>query len=271
MITATPTPYADLNTVLAELVAGVREALGENLIGIYLQGSFAVGDFDRDSDVDFLVVLRRDLFEGELAAVQALHGRIYDRANPWAKHLEGSYIPMEALRWYAPTGDATLWYLDNCSRELIRSDHDNTQVVRWVVRERGIPLVGPDPRTLIEPVTGNALRQEVRAVMRHWAALLFAEPGQMNNRWYQPFAVLSYCRMLQTLETGTVESKPASACWAQQTLAPEWAGLIQRAWNERPDPSRKVTQTADPDDVRETLAFIRYALERGGVGGASTA
>ena len=45
-----PTPYSDLNDVLRELLAGAREALGANFCGLYLQGSFAVGDADEHSD-----------------------------------------------------------------------------------------------------------------------------------------------------------------------------------------------------------------------------
>ena len=52
-----PTPFSDLNAVLAVLVDGVRERLGDNFIGAYLQGSFAVGDADQHSDCDFIVVL----------------------------------------------------------------------------------------------------------------------------------------------------------------------------------------------------------------------
>ena len=37
------TPYAELNDVLRELVERVQVALGEQFLGAYLQGSFAVG------------------------------------------------------------------------------------------------------------------------------------------------------------------------------------------------------------------------------------
>jgi Nucleotidyltransferase domain len=56
-----PTRYADLNRVLAEFVAGLQTVLGLNLYGAYLQGSFAVGDADEYSDVDFIVVTYDDL------------------------------------------------------------------------------------------------------------------------------------------------------------------------------------------------------------------
>lgn len=253
------TPDPELNAVLHELVTGVQTVLGDNFMAAYLQGSFAVGDWDQDSDVDFLVAIQHDLSEADVMALQSIHSRIYNLECSWAQHLEGSYFPKEILKCAGPNR-APLVYLDNAHEYLIRSQHDNTLVVRWVVREYGIALAGPAAQTLIEPVSADDLRREVLTTMLDWAEQIFADPGQMNNRWYQPYAVLSYCRMLHTLQTGRVGSKPAGAQWAESALEPRWAGLIRRAWDERPDPSRKVRQPADPADLARTLEFIQYAL-----------
>ena len=64
-------PYPELRSVLEVFVAGVQNALGKNFLGAYLVGSLATGDFDRDSDVDFLVVTNADLRENELQSLQA--------------------------------------------------------------------------------------------------------------------------------------------------------------------------------------------------------
>ena len=66
------TPYPELPWVLGELVAGVRAELADNLVGVYLVGSLATGDFDRDSDVDFLVVTRHELSAAVIPALQAM-------------------------------------------------------------------------------------------------------------------------------------------------------------------------------------------------------
>ncbi len=258
-----PTSFPDLNAVLHELVSSAQAVLGENFLAAYLQGSFGVGDADADSDVDFTIVIAQDLDEAELAALQAMHGRIYELETDWARHLEGSYFPVEWLRREDPA-QRRLWYLDNMARVLVRSDHDNALVVRWVTREHGIPLAGPDPRELIDLVQPDDLRREVRAVMREWGQEILENSYSIGNCWAQPFAVLSYCRMLHTLETGRIESKPAGARWAQASLDPRWADLIRRAWAARPNPSLKVRQPADPDEVARTKEFIAYAIELSG-------
>lgn len=257
-----PTPYADLNAVLEALVARQRGILDGTLVGVYLQGSFATGGCDRDSDVDWVAVTRRDLNDGEVARLQAMHGRLYGLESGWAQHLEGSYFPAGVLRPWARAGEP-LWYLDNGATALERSAHDNSVVVRWVLREDGIALCGPAAATLIDPIPREALSAEVRATMREWGAALLADPAALDNRWYQPFAVLSYCRMLHTLATGRVGSKPEAARWAAGALDGRWAGLIARAWGERTDQYGKVRQKADPGDLGLTVEFIRYALGEG--------
>ena len=51
-----PTPYADVNAILRELMANVQPILADRFVGMYLYGSLAAGDFSPEtSDIDFLV------------------------------------------------------------------------------------------------------------------------------------------------------------------------------------------------------------------------
>jgi len=264
MIPATPTPYPDLNQVLAELVISIKEILGDCFIGAYLQGSFAIGDFDQHSDVDFIIALTTDLTAGQVAQLQAMHERIYNLAIPWAQHLEGSYFPQAILRG-RPSKEQRLWYLDHGARSLIQSDHCNTLVVRWAVRYYGVVLDGPPPETLIDPIPAAALRREILATINDWGGEILAEPQRYNNRFYQGYIVLNYCRMLRDLLRGDLGSKRAGAEWAKEHLDPAWAGLIDRAWSGRPDPARSVREPADPDEFQAMLAFLSYAIEQSAI------
>src|SRR5437588_13097585 len=105
----TPTPYPELNSVLGVMVDSAQDVLSNNFVGAYLQGSFAVGDFDLDSDVDFIMVTEEELSEEEVYGLQGVHERIYGLDIPWAQHLEGSYFPREVLRSSAHSG-GQLWY-----------------------------------------------------------------------------------------------------------------------------------------------------------------
>src|SRR5438105_9423465 len=97
-MTDQPASYAELKSVLQKLVANVQATVADTFVGMYLQGSLAVGDFDRHSDVDFIVVVREELSDDHIAALDLLHDRIYSLASEWAQHLEGSYFPAAILR-----------------------------------------------------------------------------------------------------------------------------------------------------------------------------
>ena len=264
------TPYLDLDSVLRELLAGVQTTLGANFTGMYLQGSFALGDADQDSDVDFIVVVKQDLSADEVAALQTLHKRIFALESSWAQHLEGSYFPKAILR-RQPRGDSRrweiggaqgntpLWWLDNGASSLTLADHCDTLVVRWTLRERGIILAGPDPKTLIDPVPTDALRLEALTAIRGRSQdeLANADNPMYNNRWSQSYTVLQFCRVLHDLHIGHPGSKPAGAAWAKAHLDPRWAGLIDRAWAGRPLPELAIHQPADPADLQATLELVR--------------
>ena len=249
----------ELNVVLENLVAGVRPILGDNYVGAYLHGSFAVGDWDTSSDVDFLFVVNEDVPEALVAELQAVHVRVFETGSYWAQHLEGSYFPAAWLR-RLDTHGWPLLYINNGSQVLERSPHDNTMLVRWVMRERGVTLDGPKARTLLGPVPPDALRREAYGKMAGWVEEILADPQAMNNGWYQPYAVLNFSRMLRTLETAEVHSKAATAAWAQATLDPRWSGLIERALAKHAGQFTRVFEKADPADFALTLEFVQYVL-----------
>ena len=265
-------PYPELPWVVGELVAGIENELAENLIGAYVVGSLATGDFDLESDVDFLVVTKEEVKDEVVRLLEAMHSRIHGLGCYAAQHLEGSYISHSLLNQSEAVGVQPVWYLDNGSTTFERSVHDNKWHVRWVLRERGITLVGPEATSLLDPIPVEAMRAEVAATMRlvadDFAAAIDGPLDFWTSRFGQSFAVLGYCRMLHTLQTGAVESKFAGMNWARQALDPAWAGLIQRAWEERKGVRHgvKIRQHADPRALTDTLEFIPCAVresERG--------
>jgi hypothetical protein len=250
------TPFDDLNQLLVKLVVGAKEVLGDSFRGAYLQGSFAVGGADAHSDVDFIVVTKDEVTPGQQAELQALHQALHALPTPWARHLEGSYIPQEVVRRPDPVRSPLL-YLDNGATEFVLDNHDNTAVVRWSLREHGVVLAGPDPRELVDPITPNELRADVRWALDKWAA--WFRSIESINRRALAVAVLSHCRILHTLASGEVTSKRVAGEWALHALDPESVPLIRWALEDRPDPWRKVHEPADPALLRCTRQFIGYA------------
>lgn len=253
------TGFPDLDELLQDFTVCARDTLGADLVGLYLQGSFALGDADEHSDVDWIAVIEDELTPEQVAALQRVHAGLFARATPWAQHLEGSYFPRQRIR-RVEESPAELWFLDNGSSRLALDTHCNTAVVRWTVRERGITMSGPDPKELIDPISADELRAYAGWALSEWTDWAKSLPSM--SRRAQNLLVVSYCRILQTIETGEVRSKREAGEWALETLPSEWSGLIHEALDDRPDPWTKVGQPATPEAVQRTLAFADYALSR---------
>ena len=263
----TPTPYPEVNLVLNALLPEVQAILGEQFVGLYLYGSLAYGGFDRDSDVDFVVVTQGELSAATFEALQTMHERI-STCNSWcATQLEGTYIPKQALRTYDPLRALHLHIDRGPGERLHRMQIDDPKLSRawwggWVLlravlRESGVLLAGAAPAVLIDPVSPDELKQASLAVLDGWAGPLLDDPGQIKGRGYQSYCVLTLCRILYTLETGKITSKQTAACWAKERLGEPRTTLIARAMDGRHQPDAEAFQ----EDVNGTLEFVRYTLE----------
>jgi predicted nucleotidyltransferase len=254
-----PTDFPELNELLHEMVHRVRSILGDNFVGAYLTGSFALGGADLQSDCDFLVVTESRVTTGQERALRELHDEIPTRPGYWTHNLEGSYAPRAELETLAALGKRWL-YIDRGWRQMQWKPHCNTEDVRWTLREHGIVLGGPNPRELVHEVPREALRNKMRQSIQSFLPDLFTWIS-FDVAWAQRYAIATLSRMLYTLETGEVSSKHASLEWARHALPSVWKGLIQQALDDR-------TLGWDPDDpprtesVEATIAFAEYAKER---------
>jgi Domain of unknown function (DUF4111)/Nucleotidyltransferase domain len=259
-MTSDPTPYSDVNVVLTKLRTCVQSVLGRQFVGMYLYGSLALGDFDLlSSDIDFIVVTDAELSEDLVDALRRLHVCFRATDSPWSSRIEAAYIPCHALRANVP---ASARYPQV---EKDRGFTVDTVESGWVIqlltlREHGIVVEGPDPRTLIAPLDPVDIR---RASAAH--ALVWSEQAEHDPDWLTwiriqenlAFVVLTLCRMLYTLEAGSVASKPRAAQWMIQTSGNLWAGLIRSALL-----GQHTSGSASDREVRKTIALLNFIVER---------
>jgi predicted nucleotidyltransferase len=259
MKTPSPTPYSDVNEILNLLFDEIQGILQDHLIGMYLFGSLANGDFDEFSDIDVLIVTKAGIPQDFFSVLFAMHERVAEFGSPWAVQLEVSYIPQAALRRFDPA-DNLHPHIDRGSGEKLHwMRHASDWIVqRHILRERGVVLTGPKLDTLIDPVSPDDLRQAVANVLPLWVEPVLENPSQINKRGYQSFFVLSLCRMLYTIRHGTVVSKPLAARWAKENLDSKWTTLVERALIGRQNPSLD----ADSQDIQGTLEMMQYTLQQ---------
>jgi hypothetical protein len=257
-----PTPYPEVNAVVHDLLTSLHAILGAQLVGMYLVGSLALGDFDpRESDLDLVIVTVGALPDKTVAALRDLHQRFDHSASAWAARLDAAYLPQEEVREASATGAAARYPILQWP-ELLELGHleGGWPIWRDTLREHGVVVSGPDPRSLVDPVQPDDLRRASAATVEGWRARAHGDPAWVAGlrvRREHTYVVLTLCRLLYTLDTGSVASKPVAARWAARTGASRWRELIARATIE------PRTNPADvPEDaVNDALALLEYTDE----------
>lgn len=189
--------------LLDRFVAGLRELLGADLVGVYVHGSLAFGCHGPRSDVDVVAVSRRPTTDAERAQLASLvdpplelHLLVETDIEPWSHPLPFDFH--EGRRGH---------------------DHDLAAHLT-VTRAVGLTLVGPAPADLFPPVPAADYADAVRRDA-DWA---------LERRRQEPlYVVLTLPRAWATLATGDVHSKPSAAEWALPRLPARLRPVLEHA------------------------------------------
>jgi hypothetical protein len=225
------------------LARRLEDVLGDDLVGVYLVGSAALGGYvPGRSDVDVAVAAAGPL---DRAVKQTL-----------ARELSHERIPcptkgLELVVYPAGSGAFEL----NLNTGPGIPEHVSFDPVEepfhWFVLDRAI---GDAQAVVVEgPPWGEALPRPSRAeVLAALDAVLEwqegAEPGAPNS-------VLNACRAWRLAEEGVLSSKDDAAAWARPRLADP--GLVDRALALR---RGEEAEPLDEGDVRALLATVRGAV-----------
>lgn len=208
----------EVTNVLIKVREAYRVILGNNLVGLYIHGSIALGCFHFDrSDVDFLVVVRQDITQGTKEALIDALLTLEPEAPP--KSFEMSVVllancqsfvyPTPFLLHYscAHTAQAKENLSDYC-RAMQGTDPDLAAHFS-ITRYAGIVLCGEAIDRVFAPVPHcnyvDSLLQDVE----------YAEGNIGNNPLYM---VLSLCRVLAYLQDRKILSKEQGGLWGIANL-----------------------------------------------------
>ena len=238
-------------SLLEELVSDLQAALGDDLIGIYLYGSYVSGGFDPGvSDLDLVAVTPRDADELDLASLERTHRACARRHPEWNDRIETVYVGLDALRSFR-TSRGRLAVISPGEPLHLRDDPVAAWVQNWyLVRETGVALFGPPASSLIPPIPWP----DFVAASRRYAGEIASHDLSDHSPGHLAYIVLTICRARRVVESGTYGSKQEAAAWAREG-DPDRAWLIDAALRCRL--SSGMTGFDDPFTRAAAVAFIR--------------
>jgi len=251
------TPYTDINDILVLLLENLEEIYRDQLIGLYLVGSLAYGDFHTNSsDIDFLAILDYSSSKEQLAQVKYMHQRIGERYPTWAKRIEGSYITQDMLSSIEPPKTSRP-YINEGTLLTAGAHYGNEWLLKLqVFYECGVALREPNPKELMGPIDMKQVRAASRKdLYEEWAPKL-QNFSSLADSHLQAYTILTLSRILYSAQNDQVASKRVASSWVKETYGKPWIGLIEQAenWHYGQAMNR----------LAETLNFLRFTLEKVG-------
>ena len=238
----------DVTDYLSRLTAQLTKVLKYKLVGVYVHGSLALGDFSPRSDVDVVAVSDLPLTEAEKEEVAA---RLSRRALvcPARGGLEFHVIRKDTISATSTTPPFELHIATNPDKpERVvdgRGHGGDTDLLLHfaMLHARGQAIVGPDSEEIFPLVPRSILLPQLIEELR-W--------GERHGS--PSYQILNACRAWRFVEEGALSSKTEGAKWAFSRVG-DAAPAIEAALLHRRGLSGEHPSEA------EARALVRTALE----------
>lgn len=230
--------------------------LGDNLVGIYIHGSMALGSFMWErSDIDFLAVVKETLSYEQKTILMKELVSFHTNANP--RGLEMSIVQKQFCEHpIFPTpfdlhfsGGTLEWYRrepEQYCRNMTGEDADLGSYMA-VIKQCGIVLYGEPTDSVFGDLPEDIYLKSV---------LSDIEDSKESYMEDFPYHTLNLCRTLAYLEDGIIRSKKSGGEWGLEHLPSEFSALIQSSLDNY------CMGKESPCDKESTQRFCEYAFKR---------
>lgn len=209
--------------VLEETLSVVHSVLGDNLIGIYLYGSLAMGCFQpRSSDVDIILVARERLSEEQRRKTLE-----YLRACSKDRRIELSIVRADVIRnpQYPMMVDLHYEYWGNTFED----EKDNEILSNlYTTRKRGFCVWGLPMGDVFSRIPAQYHLRSVVEDLEHTRRHLHENPERVGYN-VAAYWILGSCRVLAFIREEKVLSKLEGGRWGLTNLPKEYHNLVEQA------------------------------------------
>jgi streptomycin 3"-adenylyltransferase len=248
-----PAPF---DRILPALVDDLRSTLGDELVGAYLYGSAVSGGFVAAvSDLDVVVVTASPVDVQPFDVFAGLVRRQQEREPDWAGRLDLVFVGRSTLATFRDGGGPFIEISHEDGPELKHRAEDWLETW-YLALEADWPLIGPAPAELIPPISA---REFLQAVADGIPWFISPTRNTGTDGWLA-YRVLTLCRLLRSLESGALCSKPEGAAWAIDRY-PASAPLIRSALRVRDTNGQAAFTAAEREAVPELLEFLAARVD----------
>ena len=204
-----------MQQAIEALTQRLTEALGKQMLSLYLYGSATMDDFHPGwSDIDVLCLTDGRMPEAQAWELVELRQQlVQETGNPLCRCIEGAVLSSSEFV-SGPCRQVVYW---GTSGERLTNHYEMNAFSRLTLVRYGQCVAGRDIRCLFHRPT----MQDLRAATAQHLATIRQVAAQTEPSLYSCGWLLDICRCLYTLRTGDILPKTAAGKWAlRQGLCP---------------------------------------------------
>jgi predicted nucleotidyltransferase len=221
----------DIQSYLQRISTMINVVMKDNLVGIYLHGSLAMGCFNPNkSDVDLLVVVKNKLTRDKQKAI-AKQLLLFHDELPSGRGIELSIVLESFVKDFVYPTPYEFHYSDY-HRERYQTDEDyicagfgdpDLAAHFMVTYQRGITIHGKPIKTIFQPIDRKYYLQSILSDIQRASEDIIDTPV---------YFTLNLCRVLLVLREGLVSSKKEGGEWGLKVLPHKFHHVITQCLEE---------------------------------------
>ncbi len=195
----------EVKSLISEFIDKLKRELANDLDQIIVYGSLCTGDFDLHlSDVNLLIVTKRDLIETDLFVLSHLHNALKNQYSIWFERLEVSYISSQEIYQKTPPKAPRICLSQGKTSRIPYGAQWYFQ--KYMLRSSGLVLYGGLlDKDKLEVSSTNLRVAGFQILMDTWQPLTQRAMHHMSPDLLIS-GVLTMCRLICTIEEGHVLS-----------------------------------------------------------------
>jgi predicted nucleotidyltransferase len=258
--------YEEADDMAASFAERLAAILGDRLIGVYLVGSYVLGDLQDDSDVDFVAVVDGGVSQAMVGQLESLHswmGSKYPRRS-----FEGFYVDAADVRRHPDPASKRGWhFLGGALREI-----SEVRLAEWeMLRRSGRVVAGrPVDELGVFDASADLAAFSHRNLQEYWAPWLrrtgrllmrgpAVGPRRKQMAWAAAWCALGVPRLHVAIADGKIVSKTEAGERVRAWADSEWWPVIDAALDYRHSGTKNVKQLLAVRD--QALAFSAHVLQ----------
>lgn len=216
-----------IKNLLTDIINSFKHTLGNDLVGVYIHGSLAMGSFNPDvSDIDLLVVVKEKLTVRTKKEIIKFLITYSDKATK--KGLEISILTLDQVRNFEYPTPFELHY-SNTWKDVYLSGKVDYEKQKYdpdlaghfiITLHRGICLYGEPIKNIFSEIPE---KYYIKSILND------AEDIYTNITKDPVYGILNLCRVLAYLKEKKITSKAEGGIWGLQHIDRKYHSLIKKA------------------------------------------